>query len=104
MPCFKSIIFYQNCPKIKLFLKKKMQNFQALGAPPQDPRAFGGFAPRPPIASGGWGLRSQTPKHSHLNYEFLATCLPRFALLIVIRVFVAFVLNNYFFIVQLQTL
>ena len=46
MPCFKSIIFYQYSPKTKLFLKKKMQNFQA-----PDPRA-----------SGGWGLCPQTPK------------------------------------------
>ena len=36
MPRFKSIIFYQYSPKIKLFLKKKMQNFQALGAPPPE--------------------------------------------------------------------
>ena len=36
MPRFKSIIFYQNSPKIKLFLKK-IQNFQALRAPPPDP-------------------------------------------------------------------
>ena len=50
MPRFKSIIFYQNSRKIKLFLKKKMQNFQALGAPPPDTRA-----------SSGWGLRHQTP-------------------------------------------
>ena len=35
---------------------KKMQNFRALGAPPPDARAFGGwgYAPKPP-ASGGWG-------------------------------------------------
>ena len=26
------------------------------------PPASGGFAPRPPLASGGWGLRPQTPK------------------------------------------
>ena len=41
-----------------------MQNFQALGAPPPNPRAFGGwgFAHRPQIASGCWGLRSQTRK------------------------------------------
>ena len=50
MPRFKSIIVYQYSPKIKVFLKKKMQNFQALGAPPPDPRA-----------SGGWGLCPQTP-------------------------------------------
>ena len=45
-----------------------MQNFQALGAPPPNPRA-----------SGGWGLRPHTPQISPLNCEFLATCLPRFA-------------------------
>ena len=41
-----------------------MQNFQALGAPPQIPvpSAAGGFASRPPIAFSGWGLRPQTPK------------------------------------------
>ena len=60
MPRFKSIIFYQNSPKIKL-LKKKMQNFQALEAPPPDPPAFGGwgFAPRltkqsPPLRISGY--------------------------------------------------
>ena len=42
MPRLKSILFYQNSPKIKLFLKK-MQNFQALEAKPPDPRAFGGW-------------------------------------------------------------
>ena len=85
MPRFKSIIFYQYSPKIKLFLKKKMQNFQALGAPPPNPRA-----------SGGWGFCPQTPKSTPLNCEFLATCLPRFALFIIVWVFVAFVLNNFF--------
>ena len=39
-----------------------MQNFRALGVPPPDPRASGGwgFAPKPPV-SGGWGLQPQTP-------------------------------------------
>ena len=39
-----------------------MQNFRALGAPPPDPRASGGwgFAPRPP-PSVSWGLRPQPP-------------------------------------------
>ena len=49
MPRFKSIIFYQYSPKIKLF-SKKMQNFQALGAPLPDfqyPRAPGGSATKP---------------------------------------------------------
>ena len=65
-----------------------MQNFQALGAPPPDPRA-----------SGGWGRSPQTP-----NCEFLAARLPHFAMFIIIRGWKAFVLNNFFFIVQLQTL
>ena len=39
-----------------------MQNFRALGAPPQTPvpPAAGGFAPKPP-ASGSWGLSPHTP-------------------------------------------
>ena len=37
MPRFKSIIFYPNSPKIKLFLKKKVQKFRVLGAPLSDP-------------------------------------------------------------------
>ena len=83
-----------------------MQNFQALGAPPPDPvsPAAGGFAPRPPIASDGWGLRPQTPKTAPPNREFLATHLPHFAMFIIIRGWGAFVLNNFFFTVQLQTL
>ena len=85
MPRFKSIIFHQYSPKIKLF-KKKMQNFQALGAPPPNPRA-----------SGGWGLCPQTPQNSPLNGEFLATCLPRFApLFIIIWVFVGFCFEQCF--------
>ena len=47
MPRFKSIIFYQNNPKIKLFLQKSAV-FER------------------------WGLRSQTPKTAP-HYEFLAT-------------------------------
>ena len=48
-----------------------------MGLRPQTPvpLAAGGFAPRPPMASGGWGLRSQTPKAAP-HYEFLATRLP----------------------------
>ena len=79
MARFKSIIFYQYSPKIKLCLKK-IQNFQALGAPPPD------------------------PQNSTRNCEFLAMCRPRFALCIIVWGFVAFVLNNFFFIIQLQTL
>ena len=53
MPRFKSIIFYQYSPKIKLFLKK-CKIFKR------------------------WGLRPQIPQNSPLNCKFLATCLPRF--------------------------
>ena len=69
-----------------------MQNFRALGAPPPgppclrrlgalppnpQPPAAGCFAPRPPLASGGWGLRPQNPKNSP-HCEFLATRLREF--------------------------
>ena len=42
---------------------KKIKNFRTLGALPPDPQppAAGGFAPKPPLASGGWGLRPQSP-------------------------------------------
>ena len=74
MPRFKSIIFYQNSSKIKLFLQKNAKFSSAggfaprppylrrLGALPTDPQPpeAGGFTPRPPLASGGWGLRPHT--------------------------------------------
>ena len=92
MPRFKSIIFCQYSPKIKLFLKKNAKFSSAGGSAPKPPclRLLGDPPPDPP--------------NSPLNCEFLAACLPRFALFIIIWVFVAFVLNNFFFIVQLQTL
>ena len=40
---------------------KKMQNFRLLGSQPPDPRASRGFATRPSLASGGWGLRPRSP-------------------------------------------
>ena len=40
----------------EVILAKKMQNFRALGAPPPDPRA-----------SGGWGLCPQTPSLRRLG-------------------------------------
>ena len=60
MPCFKSIIFYQCSPKIKLFLQKTAKLSSA-----------GGNAPRPPClrrlgvcpqSSGGWGLHPRPQK------------------------------------------
>ena len=73
-----------------------MQNFRALGAPPPDPRASGGwgtlppnpqppaaggFAPRPPLASGGWGLRPQTPQTAPPIANFwLRACMQEFML------------------------
>ena len=45
-------IFYIFC--------KKNAKFSSAGAPHPDPRASGGFAPRP-LASSGWGLCPQTP-------------------------------------------
>ena len=42
MPRFKSTIFHQNIPKIKLFLHKNAKFSSARG------KAAGGFAPRPP--------------------------------------------------------
>ena len=60
MPCFKSIIFYYNSSKVKVFLQKNPK-FRALGAPLPDtqPLAAGGSAPTPP----------KQPPHC----EFLAT-------------------------------
>ena len=59
MPRFKSIIFYQNSPKIELFLKKnaKFSSVGGLRFQTVMPLAAVGFAPKP-LASGGWGLAS----------------------------------------------
>ena len=58
---FKSVS-NENSPKMKLFLQKKCKIFERWGLRPQAPvpPAAGGFAPQP-TASGGWGLRLQTP-------------------------------------------
>jgi len=48
-------------PKNALLLLKNRKNRRALGAPPPDP-----------LASGGWGLRLQTPATAPYD-EFLAT-------------------------------
>ena len=46
---------------MKLFLQK-MQNFRALGAPPPDPRASGGWGLCPQIPIGLRQLGAQTPE------------------------------------------
>ena len=77
MPRLKSIIFYQNSPKV--IFEKKCKIFER------------------------WGLRLQTPKTApRLRISGYAP--GNFALFIIISGFVALVLNNFFLIVQLQTL
>ena len=59
----KALFLYQNSPKIKLFLQKNAKFSSAGGsAPTPVPPAAEGFAPRPLLAYGGWGLRPHTPK------------------------------------------
>ena len=69
-----------------------MQIFQALGAPPPDPRA-----------SGGWGLGPQTFK-TVPPLQISGYAPGNFALFIIIGVSVAFGMSNFFYIVQMQTL
>ena len=58
---------------MKLFLQKKYKIFERWGLRPQTPvpPAAGGFAPKPPLASGGWMLHH--PPTPPPNCEFLAT-------------------------------
>ena len=57
-----------------------MQNFQALGAPPLDPRASGGWGLCPQTPNSLWrlGAPPPDPQNSPRNCEFLAMCCPRF--------------------------
>ena len=48
MPRFKSIIFYQYSPKIKLFLKKKCKIFKRWGLCPQTPNSLWQLGALPP--------------------------------------------------------
>ena len=79
----KVLFFIKIALKLSYFWKK-MQNFQALGALPPDPRA-----------SGGWGLRPQTPTHSPPK-RISAYARGNFILFIIISIFVAFALSNFF--------
>ena len=70
MPRFKSIIFYQNSPKIKLFMQKNAKFSSVVGSAPRLPAA-GGLAPRPPMAFGGSAPRlpKQPPSLRIFDYE-----------------------------------
>ena len=58
MPRFIDLIFYLNNSKIKLFLQKNA-------------KISSGSAPRPPLASGGWGSAPDPQNNPH-HCEFLA--------------------------------
>ena len=72
MPRFKSIIFDQNSPKIKYFIKnkKKMQNFLTLWAPrqtPMPPAAGGPADPQsihPPLWISGYAPECKRPSNT----------------------------------------
>ena len=79
-PRFKSIIFYQNSPKIVIFAKK-MQNFQALGAPLPDPQIstplrISGDAPKHFDIIWGYHTRREPPKWTPQKSTFL-NCLTK---------------------------
>ena len=72
-PRFKSIIFNQNSPKIKLFFSKNAKFSSAGGSAPRPPylRGLGALPPNPqPPAAGGFAPR---PPKQLLHCEFLAT-------------------------------
>ena len=63
MPRFKSIIFYQYCPKTKLFLKKNAK-FSSAGAPP----------PRPPTQPSSLQISGYVPAalctvYNHMGFR-----------------------------------
>ena len=91
MPPVKSIIFYQNSPKIRLILKK-CKIFKRWGS-----------APRPSCLRrpSSWGLCHQTPQ-TVPSLRISGYTPGNFSLFIIICFFVAFVLSNFFLIVQLQ--
>ena len=76
MPRIISINFYQNRPKIKLFLPKKKFFFRELGIRPRHPMppVAGGLAPRlqlPPVVGGSAPRPRNAPPPHHSR--FLAT-------------------------------
>ena len=61
IPRFNSINFYQNRPKIKLFLLKKFKILERWGLRPR------------PHATGGCGLRPKTPESAPIHCRYQAT-------------------------------
>ena len=65
MPRFKSIIFYQNSPKIVIFEKKaKISRASSSVHRTLCLRRLGALHPEPQIVSRGLGIRTQSLKHS----------------------------------------
>ena len=58
LPCFKVLFFYQNSPKIKLFLQKNAKFLNAW-APPQCFRQLGASPPDPHYSLSAGGFRPQ---------------------------------------------
>ena len=76
MPRFKSIIFDQYSPKIKLFLKKKCKIFKRWGLCPQTPvpPAAGVSAPRPPQQPPQLRISSYVPAAFCTVYNHMGFC------------------------------
>ena len=76
IPCFKSIIFfYQNSPKIKLFLQKNAKISSAGGTAPTPPclRRLGALPPDP-LPSMAEGFAPRPPKQPPISNFWLRTC------------------------------
>ena len=108
MPRFTSIIFYQNCRKIKLFLKKKCKIFKRWGLRLQTrvPPAAAGFGPRPPKTAPQLRISGLPPAtlctiYNHMS--FCSFCFEHFFLdrsvanLMMLTVDVCLVLNCFLF-------
>ena len=78
---------------MKLFLQK-MQNFQALRAPPPDPRASGGWELSPQTSSGSpIGLRGLGAQPPVANF-WLRACIDVYELFTFTKVRLSFVENH----------
>ena len=76
MPRFNSINFYQNRPKIKIFLPKKYKIFERWGSALRPPSSGGwGFHLQTPNCLRRWGTLPPDPATVPPNFRFLATFL-----------------------------